>query len=242
MGHGLPSWYRYRSFGNIHKVLDLGDVAARLGSIDTFDRRGDVIWLDTFEEGMNKWEPFTPTSGGSVNPSSYVARNGGLSMKFTTPAILLSVAQIERNMGVPPLAAMGLEMSFTMAADIQEVGLIFNIFTGTRRYLSRAYYVHAESKVQYMPSGGGRADAATNVVLREDDYTWNTMKLVVDFENENYMRLILNGETYLADHPAIIADGLVTTPRFHQQIWVESALQANKTVYIDDIILTVNEP
>ena len=66
MVHTLPDYTtKYKTaivFGN----LDHAELAARLGSIDIYDRRGAVIDLDNFEAPYMRWIGETLGGGGNV--------------------------------------------------------------------------------------------------------------------------------------------------------------------------------
>ena len=64
MGHGYPDYGTQGPVSTVHSIQDLGELAVRLGSIVTFDRRGNVLWLDGFDSGIGAW-----SKGGNVNYS-----------------------------------------------------------------------------------------------------------------------------------------------------------------------------
>ena len=41
-------------------ISDMGEVAARLGSIDIYDKRGDVVFFDNFEGAFLRWNRSVP--------------------------------------------------------------------------------------------------------------------------------------------------------------------------------------
>jgi len=54
MAHGTPDWGVTASKKTIYSLHDMGELAVRLGSIVSFDRRGDVIFSDSFQNGLGK--------------------------------------------------------------------------------------------------------------------------------------------------------------------------------------------
>ena len=66
MAHGAPDWFGTTPQGMVHRVADLAELAARLGSPDVFDRRGNVLFMDSFENGQNNW-----SHGALVGVSNY---------------------------------------------------------------------------------------------------------------------------------------------------------------------------
>ena len=55
-------------WGNINTV-GLAEAAVRMGSIDSFDRRGSVFYIDTFEDSPLKWSSNFGTVGGGTGHS-----------------------------------------------------------------------------------------------------------------------------------------------------------------------------
>jgi len=82
MAHGQPDYGMYTLANTIYRLTDMGELAARLGSINTYDRRGDVIFLDSFESGLTAWSPSSACTGSDLVQSAKHARSGGFSAKF----------------------------------------------------------------------------------------------------------------------------------------------------------------
>ncbi len=91
--------------------ISLSETASRLGSIDTFDRRGQVLWMDDFEGGISKWT-LSGDAGYTIAASTDYAESGLVSCKMVTNAVLNNYAQIARMMPIPSLSKIGCEFSF----------------------------------------------------------------------------------------------------------------------------------
>ena len=72
-------------FGNPH-YIGLAEAAVRLGGISTHDRRGEIIWQDSFESGTvtPRWVTATNGAASLVKASAAKARNGAFSMLLQT--------------------------------------------------------------------------------------------------------------------------------------------------------------
>ncbi|GAI56753.1 unnamed protein product, partial [marine sediment metagenome] len=79
MAHGQPDFGMYQIAKTIYRLADMGELAVRLGSIVTHDRRGDVIWMDNFDSGIAKWYQFASDDDGLVEWSAERSRSGGFS-------------------------------------------------------------------------------------------------------------------------------------------------------------------
>lgn len=226
-------------WGNPHE-LGNAELAARLGSIDTFDRRGNVLWFDDFESGLNKWMPETPA--GSIAISAERARNGCFSCKLSTPAVANQWARIRHWLPYVFLSKMGFEFSFTWDADIKEIIFCIDFVGGGHNYVGAIKYLYPGFvRWQYLAGDWFYRDIMPSYLMDDRDYTFNTVKLIIDFPNGKYDKCLINGQSFdLSQYPLIefarVAPNVITD--------IEIAAKADVVAYsyIDDVIITQNEP
>lgn len=242
MGIGLPDWYNIKKAGAVSALGDLGELAARLGSIVTFDRRGDVVWLDGFEEGIAKWLSYTSGTGASVAASDAKARNGAWSCKLTAGSDALQFAYIERDLAFPVLGKCGLEASFAFDTDLDRVILYMYLYDGTNRHLPAVQYDYQNLKLQYRDSSQAWVDIKTDLELYAGGYPFWTWKLVVDWQEGEYQRLILNETEYDLEGIAYAKQADAVNPKMRVTLENKGYGGANGVVYVDDVIITQNEP
>ena len=228
--------------GPVYSVTDLGELAARLGSIVTFDRRGDVVWLDDFESGVGKWLPVTSGVGAGVVVSNSYARNGLYSCELTAGTTMAQVATIQRVLPYPVLSRMGFECSFAFDSNLAEIYLTFDMFDGASQHIAEVRYDYVNKKLQYRDSDNNWQDIATSLDLRQSYYPFWVWKLVVDFANEEYVRLVLNETEHKLDGIAYRKTAAGTIASLRPSITNRGAAAANAVVYVDDVIITQNEP
>lgn len=227
--------------GPIYTLSDLGELAARLKSIDTFDRRGNIIWLDDFEDNINKWATGGTGVGWSVALSTAAARNGGKSAILTTGNAIGNFAFIARRAPYPVLSKISFEISFVYNANISQYLIDVELYTGALYYRPRL-----------------RLAAGLLAILESDGVTWttidpavslydgvelfNTVKLVGDYLMGYYTRVILNNREYDVSTHRIQQGGSVVTPHLAGELTVYTAVNSNQSVYVDDAIIKQNEP
>ena len=68
---------------NFGDPVSNAELAARLGSPDTFDRRGDVLWMDDFESGL-KWRTSLLGTGSLIDLTATMAASGGKCCRLVT--------------------------------------------------------------------------------------------------------------------------------------------------------------
>jgi len=240
--HGTPDWAEERSKKTVYGGIDLAEHAARLGSPVTFDRRGDVIFYDTFEQGLSAWRLNYTVPADKPNWSSEVARTKGFSCKLHTSATTDFLSYITRYMAVPVPSKIGLEFSFTMSTTNTRIDCSLLYYNGTTRVYYNIRYNQPDSTLEYYGSDDAWHVFATNVKPYPREYAFNTLKLVVDLEASIFTRAILNSTTYDLSSYLPSSDAFVFSPYLQIVIKLDNPADAAKVSYIDDVIVTQNEP
>lgn len=243
MGRGLPSWYKYRAFGPVYEEIRLAEHAARLGSIHTFDRRGDVISQDSFEQGLSKWLVTTGGTGAGVAVSADFARSGGLSARLIPGSEALAFARIEHTDAYLVLSKIGFEfawMHYTAVGYLQLRMLI----EGTSSYLdARIRYDHPSKVWEYYDEDGNWQPFVTDIEYSPYQSLFNLVKLVVDPVEETYVRAITNDVSTPLTSYKMRRVASAGTAKLRLIIDAITGVGGNGgRIYIDDTIFTQNEP
>ena len=242
MAHGTPDYGVTAGRATVYQLTDLGELAVRLGSPVSHDRRGDVIWWDDFEWGLNKWEPAFDGTGGSVALSTARSRNGRSSCLLTAGSDSLLTAEIDRRQALPSIARLGVEFSFANIGNFGYIELRCVARTTTGRNTFTVRWDDATNVLQYTDSTGGLVTFATGVNLAAVATLFHTLKMVFDVAATEYVRVILDSTQY--DLSGIAGEQVVatTTPYLDLRIRLFGDAAQNDQAYIDDVILTQNEP
>lgn len=242
MSHGSPDWGASRPVSTIYQVSDLSELAARLGSIVTFDRRGDVVWLDNFEDNINKWDQSPTGAGAAIALDTDRCRSGGKSCKLTTGNLAGNSTYIHRSFGASVVSAkLGIELSFTLHPFVT-----FYLYIEAHRpptaYRVTMKYDPVTNILAYQKFNGFYEDLIVGLDL-EAGTVWHTMKLVGDFSVDGfYERVILNNLT--PDIQGIPSHQFAAGAEDKLRVVVMATTQsaANNSLWIDDMIVTQNEP
>lgn len=237
-----PDWGALSAQATAFPVTDLGELAVRLGSIDSFDRRGDVLLLDDFEDGVDKWEAVLGGSGDSVTLSFARARNGRYSVLLTAAAAASPSARILRQLPYPVLSRFGLEVSFNFDAAVARLTFLFQLEDGTDRSVFAVRWEDADGELQYQDSSGSYVAFATGVDPQVPETLFHTLKLVVDGVNGNYVRVLYDDREYDLAGIAGAVSASAVSPRLTLMITLTGTDGQSQTVYVDDVITTQNEP
>lgn len=240
---GSADWGIYAPKTTIATITDIGELAVRLGSIVTFDRRGDVVWLDDFEDGIIKWEAKTDGTGSVITSDSTTARNGGKCAKLVPGSADLDTATINHFGPTMALSKTGIEISFTIDADHEQIDIHLDFFTGSNLLAFRIRLLLSDLTLRYRDENATYVSIATITQPRTDTKTFHTLKLVVDPDTQKYVRLIYDNTEYdiSAKLPRVSSDTTDSHLLFTARV-VNSDAGGNPAAYFDDAIVTQNEP
>ena len=227
--------------GNVNTVGN-AELAVRLGSIATFDRRGNILWMDDFEGVFLNWGYSAVGIGAAVSLSTSQALTGSQSCKLTTSTIPDIPIIIYKRLAYPILGRMGFEIAFTYSADIVHWRVSHVLYDGTSIHKPGIIYDKGLNAIYYYDNEGDTVKIADVPTIPSYDYLFNKVKLVVDFAKGKYVKLIFNDIEYpLTDiaYQKVTDDTLAHMyPNF--SVWDPSVNNTN--VYVDNVIFTQNEP
>lgn len=201
-----------------------------------------TMWMDDFEAPGLKWTPASAVGGTDPVLSTVQAWKGLQSVFFTTAAVAGEWARIERYFPLLRRGKVGIE--FFIYFDIVTDGF-FNlhqqIYDGENISVA-SLLLDNEARTATIVTPAGPVVVATECFPELRATTWVPVKLVVDIVTDLYTRLIIGTEDIdLSDYELV--PGVVTTNRL---IRVRNTLQGGwvgaMTAYMDDFILTQNEP
>lgn len=242
MAHGHPDYGLEAPTKTIHTVTDLGELAARLSSIDTFDRRGDVVWLDDFESGLQKWELLGVGAGWSTTWSPDEARNGGFSAKLLTGPVAGRTVYMNHYQPYPVLSRMGFEFSFSRGVAWRELWLRIALYDGTYQHEAVIRWKFADSSFYYQDSGGVDVKLTPPLGIWVNVRLFNTLKLVVDFVKEEYFELIVNSQIFPLAGIKYEKTTPFPTKELIMQVGLETEVNLQALMHVEDAIITQNEP
>lgn len=242
MAHGKPDWNRTAGGLTTYQMDDLGELAARQGSIVTYDRRGDVIYLDDFEGSLLRWE-FTPGGTGSAAALSTVAARSGIqSLLLTAGSDGNRNSEVQHLMPLPRVSTIGLEFSFFLPAAIESLEYQMFFSDSINAIIARVRVSDDDDELLFLNSGAGFTVFKTALPLNNGLGLFHTGKLIVDWQAREYIAFIFDDISYDLSGNALQTSGLPVGYRSFFRIVLTGGAGDNDTCHIDDVIITQNEP
>ena len=242
MAHGYPDFAQSAGVSTVYQLRDLAELAARLGSIDTFDRRGDVIELESFEHGLNNTYTAYSGTGGAVDLSLLYAKSGHFSARLSAGSDLTHYALVRKQIVASAISRIGLEASFIWGGTPDSIRLIIQIFDGSYTYGGQLHYIPSTKQLLYTNSVGATVELDADVKLYNAAYAWHTIKLVIDPVTGTYARALLDGHAYAMSDIALYKAVSAIFPIIICDLSNYGRVAQNDSVYVDDMIVTQNEP
>ena len=225
-------------------VLEIGldELACRNKGQSYRDRRGEIIWWDDFENTPQKWAYQETGVGAVVGHNTDYAHLGGQCMKILTSGTNLQYSAISGYFTPPPLTRIGAE--FYLYFDDPELDflLVLDGWDGSNYYNSTLRFEAADLDLSYKNQGGTYTDLDTDVNLYTNVMEWIYFKLVIDWKEKKYIRCIVGDTEYDLTGFNIRSTASANKPLLNVTLQVSTTDNAAHSMYIDDFILTQNEP
>jgi len=231
-------WGNANSIGN-------AELAARLWSINTYDRRGNVVFMDNFDEPVLKWSPISFGAGSSVALSTLYSRVAGNSVKLAVGTGLNFYAAIYKYLPLPIESKLGMEASFTIPIDIDRLGISFVLYTGNEKHESGLFYSRTADKLYLfnVAIGTPTSVVASDVNPFASNYLFHNIKLVIDYSTNKYLRVMLDNKEYdVSDIGYKVTSPHPWGSSVVVGLWAINNNVGTPIVYVDDAICTQNEP
>lgn len=231
--------------GPVYTLTDLAELAVRLNSSDIFDRRGNVIMMDSFEGGIEKWFTESYGAGGYTEWTTIRARTGSFSLRLVAGSDWLRSSIARRWIAYPIMSRFGFEVSFYLLQEgtVEDMSLLASLYDGTHMIDMGVGYNLVDKRLYYYDSDLNEVDLATGLNLYSPNMTiFHTMKVVIDGERREYVRLMLNDMYFDLSGVALHSMALPTESRLQIKLGVHSRAACNGEMYVDDVIVTQNEP
>jgi len=237
-----PDGFRYQPGSERHVIGDLAELAARLWSPNTYDRRGEVVWMDQFESGMSKWKD----ASYDVNDDSLLVADypyqGEYAIKLVTGGAAIRLAEIHRYLTPPRVNKWGLEVAVNFWTDYDGFAIELRRIHGELAYSASLSLDNVAGKIQTYDSNNELVDLDDLPLSWGGHGHYHVLKIVADFDTNYRVRALFDQNEYDISEHAIKPVG--TDEAYYNDIIITYIGREGKTDYclIGQVIVTANEP
>lgn len=239
MAHGQPDFGMYAQKSTVFGIADMAELAARLGSPCTYDRRGDVIFIEDFSGDTGGWLLVTGSAESSKAASAERYRSRPFSCKLVVGGGVSKYTGLQKYLPVPIYSRVGLEVSFSPTIGVSHFWVSLLIFTGAQANQFAARVYRATGNIEILQSDGSYVEVGSLGTLEWEETLFHTIKLVGDYTTDEYVRVMVDDEE--VDISAYDIRTYASTNS--RSLRVDAYAYADdNNCFVDDIILTQNEP
>ena len=242
MPHGTPDWGLVGPKSTTYGLDDLGEHAVRLGSPHFFDRRGDVMFQTDFRDGLGDVYVATTGTNGRAQLWTGYSRTGPYCLGLYCASDGTHEAVLWKDLPYAVASSFGLECSWSDDATIIFIAFGFQFVTPVLTYNADVRWVRIGSVLEYVNAGGVRVPFAAGVSYDNIPRVGNTVKLVGDLVNNNYMRVLWNNTLYSLAGIPLNGPGGGGPARLACYVRVVGTNLVHTEVHVDNVIITQNEP
>lgn len=242
MPHGTADWNVTAGQQTVFRLTDLAEHAVRLGSVNSFERAGDVIAIEDFEAGFVGVSTVVGGSGALVDLHTGRTRSGLFAARLVAGSNGSHLAAVAKDTPIIDLSAFGFEASFSLPGSVEYVRLEISLYTGAVIQQYQVRWDDANNRIEYRNSAAAWVTLATGVSLSTVGKLFHTAKLVISATEGEYVRLRLGDATYSMSGIAGSSAADATLPFMETGVILDGRPGNNDTLYVDDLIVTQNEP
>ena len=239
--HGLADWAQAAPTKTIHGLADMGELAVRLGSPDVYERRGNVVFMETFSNGLVSWSGSGSGTGWDLFPVADPVWHGVLSALVRTGNTAGDYGYLYRVLPLPVSSRLGFEYTFNVVTNLKAIFLQAYIYRSCVMYKFGGSYDHTTGELSVFGSDGSWHVVATPGIQNEDGYLFHTMKLVVDAETEKNVRLLFDSHLYDVSQYNLYQETTTVKDRVVIALWGYTKADESVDVNFDSVIVTQNE-
>lgn len=242
MPRGQPDFGMYAVKDATVSISDMGEVAARLGSIVIFDKRGDVVDFDNFEEPVLKAKYTDRDYPFGVHLTNEAARSGCQSVRMRPRDIIEDTAFFQKFATPLATSKLGVEVSFTAPLQHAYVYAGIVLYTPAAEKTACILLDTRLRNLYYYNEEGDPILIGSFTNIHPLRYLFYTLKLVVNFDTNKYARCLFSNQEWDLSAHSIQVTPRELVPYFTYCLTFENQTTSENVIYVDDFILTQAEP
>jgi len=237
-----PDFSKYLPGSTRFSLQDMGELAARLGSPMTFDRRGEVVFMDDGSLGLAPWGSGWDGAGGAVEVTCYAGASSPYSIMLTPGTTLDKWARITHYATPKDVSRMGLEATLSFDSLFDEHRLYLRWYGGDFTNYSVLSLNAADQTLDLLNELNVMVPVADIPVSFWAGTLHHTIKFVVDFSVQRYIRAVYDDlEIDLTGFQYLRAAAINKQGSYIELRQIGDGINPGQC-FVGSVILTSNEP
>ena len=221
--------------------VGLGELAARLGSPISWDRRGQVVRIIDFSKGMAQMSMTKYGVGSAYALYGAIYESGGYSLGLTTGTNANGYCQAVSYFVYSPSERVGVEVAMSSGGRPEEIIIALYIFDGTTLHQPKLRFQASRGYLQYENTVPTYVDVCVATPPALVNFFF-TVKFVIDMSLIKWDRVLYAGTAYDKSAYGYKTGASAVKPYGYVRVKALNSGAVTSTVYVDRIIVTTNEP
>jgi len=219
----------------------MAELAARLGSLATYRRDGDVYFQEDFTEGLGRWQTTLMVEPSAIVLQSDRFLSGGVCPRFDLADNNAAAAALWRYLWPTTTGRVGVAFAFDIASGVAGFNVIFRYYLDPLFYQAYLWWDNIESELKYYRGPADWPVITTTDHFMEGIHLFALIKVVVDFASMNWVRVSINDAVYDMAGIPLYYDTEHLGPYYYLQFTVNGVAVGTRESYLDNVVVTRNE-
>lgn len=191
-----PDYSKYQLGSVRFSLQDVGELAVRLGSVDWYERLGNVVFIDDMSHGIAPYVVTATGAGSSVTVLPNSDTGPGYTLRFHSAAVPNPSCSIQKYLAPFEVGKHSAEWSCAfintfsyMTASLVKVVDNVHLFTSIQ-------YTLAGNVLKLTNDAGVLETLPITYIPFPAPNLYQHFKLVADFDRAVYSKLMINGDSY----------------------------------------------
>lgn len=229
------------NFELLHTV-NTGVLTPQSGAPNIHRLSGNILALEQFTHGMNTWD--TSDSGLNSEPTlngQYYFRTP-YSLRLRSSGVGTPRSIIRNDFWFPFDSIIGLEFAFLKELVDDNFYFYIELYDGTMLHKAEIRMAFGTNTVMLTKANGQYYNIYDYDVGYDLTNVWEIHKIVIDLSTKMYVRYINNDNEYDISAYGLYSEANTTYPKMRVYFDLEPQSTSPDTVYIDNVIITIDEP
>lgn len=241
MSHGAPDDSNVVNVVDLHRVDDMAELAARMGSIVNYIRSGKVLFMEGFEEGVGSWLTYEVGTNALIALTDERALTGGVALYLNGGTGNNPYSFITKKVPIVSEGKVGLAVAFSIISTGYHYEFRVHYGDGDKRYAFYIQYRFNEGKLYYSHVWEGYKEFASPGQLFHSEGNLHILKMVVNLVDKKFVRLHLDDVEYSMVGLTPVIEDTIYQPYLSVTIKVTGNEETANELYLDNVVLTFDE-
>lgn len=242
MPRGAPDYSNVWSSSPLHRLDDMAEMAARLGSPNVYDRGGYTIWMTDFESGLQGAWVGGDHEDSKATISSARAFHGNFSLKLDPRGVDESYIRWFRVIHYFEAGNIGIEFALSLDSHPERVKCYAFYHDETEIAEASLHYWPEAGLWKIRPENAGWETILEDFQLQTGPAAWHPIKIVLDFDKKEYVRVQIARHVINLPGRTIPTYSPPDAGQLEVRLEVDGSESEHASVYVDGVIITQGEP